>query len=225
MVGTVIVGGGKSNRFGLDKISYLIDDKPLIFYTLVPFVKSKLVDEIVVVLSKKNYSNLKDYIKNINKVKSVVIGGEERKDSVLKGLECFLNSNIDRVLIHDGARPNIKVELIDEVINRLEDSDCVIPVIKPIETIKIKKNNKLVTLDRDSLYITQTPQGFKFPKIYNLLVKYSNYKLFDDSTVFELEKEKIDLIEGYPENIKVTYSFDILFVIDFIKKNEDRYRI
>lgn len=55
MVGAIIVGGGKSSRFGEDKISYLIDDKPLIYYTALPFIKSDFINEIVVVLSKDNY--------------------------------------------------------------------------------------------------------------------------------------------------------------------------
>ncbi len=225
MVGTIIVGGGKSNRFGQDKISYLINGKPLIYYSIIPFIKSKFIDKIVVVLSEKNYNNLKDFLKKLTKVQDVVIGGEERKNSVIKGLECFLNKNIDKVLIHDGARPNLKIELIDKIIDRLNNFECVIPVINPKETIKMKKEDKIITLDRNSLYLTQTPQGFAFPKIYNLLIKYINHNLYDDSTVFELEGEEIDLIEGYPENIKVTYSFDILLIMDYINKNEDRYRI
>jgi len=225
MVGAIIVGGGKSSRFGEDKISYLIDDKPLIYYTALPFIKSDFINEIVVVISKDNYKKIKKYFENLKKIKNIVVGGEERKDSVINGLECFLNSNIDKVLIHDGARPIVKSELINKIVYKIDDKKCIVPVIAANETIKFIKNKKIKTLNRDSLYITQTPQGFPFPKIYYLYKKYENKKLFDDSMVFELENEEIELINGDFSNIKVTYNNDIIEVIDFIQKNENRYRI
>jgi len=225
MVGAIIVGGGKSSRFGEDKISYLIDDKPLIYYTALPFIKSDFINEIVVVLSKDNYKKIKKYFENLKKIKNIVVGGEERKDSVINGLECFLNSNINKVLIHDGARPIVKSELINKIVYKIDDKKCIVPVITANETIKFIKNKKIKTLNRDSLYITQTPQGFPFPKIYYLYKKYENKKLFDDSMVFELENEEIELINGDFSNIKVTYNNDIIEVIDFIQKNENRYRI
>lgn len=225
MVGTIIVGGGKSSRFGQDKISYLIENKPLIYYTVIPFLKSKLVDEIVVVLSSDNYQKVKKYLKNLKKIKNIVLGGKERKDSVINGLECFLNSKIDKVLIHDGARPLVKTEFIDNIINNISNNKCIVPVINVNETIKYKRKDKIKTLNRDFLYIAQTPQGFPFPKIYYLLKKYINRKLFDDSTVFELEGEKIDFLYGDPSNIKITYSNDMVDVINYIKRNENRYRI
>ncbi|MGB9749691.1 MAG: IspD/TarI family cytidylyltransferase [Caldisericia bacterium] len=225
MVGTIIVGGGKSNRFGEDKISYIINDKPLIYYTIIPFIKSNLVDEIVIVLSKENYQKNKIFFENLKKIKDIIIGGDERKNSVINGLERFLNSEIDKVLIHDGARPIIKTEIINEIINKITDNNCIIPVINVSETIKFIKDKKIETLNRDLLYITQTPQGFPFPKIYHLYKKYENKKLFDDSMVFEFEGENIELIEGDPSNIKITYNNDMIKVINFIKENEDRYRI
>jgi len=225
MVGTIIVGGGKSKRFKEDKISYLINDKPLIYYTIIPFIKSKLIDEIVIVLSKDNYVKIKKYIENLKKIKDIVIGGKERKNSVINGLECFLNSNINKVLIHDGARPIVKSEFIDDIVCKISDEKCIVPVINANETIKYKKREKIKTLNRDFLYIAQTPQGFPFPKIYYLLKKYENKKLYDDSMVFELEGEKVELSEGDPSNIKVTYSNDIVEVINYIKENENRYRI
>jgi len=225
MVGTIIVGGGRSNRFGEDKISYIINDKPLIYYTVIPFIKSDLVDEIVIVLSEENYEKNKNFFKNIKKIKDIVIGGNERKHSVINGLERFLNSEIDKVLIHDGARPIIKTEFINKIINKINNVNCIIPVINASETVKFVKDKKIKTLNRDFLYITQTPQGFPFPKIYYLYKKYENKKLFDDSMVFEFEGEKIELIEGDPSNIKVTYNNDIIKVINYIKENEDRYRV
>lgn len=168
---------------------------------------------------------IKKYFENLKKIKNIVVGGEERKDSVINGLECFLTSNINKVLIHDGARPIVKSELINKIVYKIDDKKCIVPVITANETIKFIKNKKIKTLNRDSLYITQTPQGFPFPKIYYLYKKYENKKLFDDSMVFELENEEIELINGDFSNIKVTYNNDIIEVIDFIQKNENRYRI
>ncbi|MDI6861547.1 MAG: IspD/TarI family cytidylyltransferase [Caldisericia bacterium] len=226
MVGTVIVGGGKSERFNDDKIFYNINSYPLIFYTLIPFIKCNKVEKIVLVLSKEKSHEGVELFKNFNKIVAIVEGGKERKESVLNGLKYFYeNEKIDYVLIHDGARPNIKIELIEKVIQNLDENSCVIPVISVTETIKyIENKNTIKTLDRDKLFITQTPQGFPFLKLYNLLNRYLYEKFFDESTLFEKEGLPIKIIDGDIENIKVTYKSDILKVLDFIKKNESRYR-
>ena len=227
MVGTVIVGGGKSKRFNDDKIFYKLNDYPLIYYTLFPFIKCDKIDKIILVLSKENLDNGIRLFKNFKKVVAIIEGGIERKDSVLNGLKYFYeNEKIDYVLIHDGARPNIKIELIEKIIKNLDENSCVIPVIPVTETIKYIENKRVIkTLDRDKIFITQTPQGFPFLKIYNLLNKYFDYKFFDESTIFEKEGLPIKVIEGDVENIKVTYKCDILQVLDFIKRNESWYRI
>lgn len=227
MVGTVIVGGGKSRRFNDDKIFYNINDFPLIYYTLIPFLKCEKIDKIVLVLSKEKLSEGLKFFKNFKKIVGIVEGGEERKNSVLNGLKFFYeNEKIDYVLIHDGARSNIKIELIEKVIENLDKDLCVIPVIPVVETLKYIENDKVIkTLDRDKIYITQTPQGFPFIKLYELLNKHIDKNLYDDSLVFEIEGLKIKVIEGDIENIKVTYKSDILKVIDFIKRNESWYRI
>ncbi|MCX8095253.1 MAG: 2-C-methyl-D-erythritol 4-phosphate cytidylyltransferase [Caldisericia bacterium] len=227
MIGTVIVGGGKSKRFNDDKIFYKINDLPLIYYTLIPFIKCDKIDKIVVVLSKDRVDEGINFLKSFTKIIGIVEGGEERKNSVFNGLKFFYNNEkIDYVLIHDGARSNIKIEIIEKVIENLDMNSCVIPVVPVIETLKYIENGNIIkTLDRDKIFIAQTPQGFPFLKIFELLNKYINEKLFDDSLVFEMEGLKVKAIEGDIENIKVTYKSDILKVIDFIKRNENRYRI
>ena len=79
MVGTIIVGGGKSNRFGEDKISYLIDGKPLIYYTALPFIKSNFINEIVIVLSKDNYKKIKKYFENLKKIEMLSLVVKKEK--------------------------------------------------------------------------------------------------------------------------------------------------
>ncbi len=227
MVATVIVGGGKSKRFNEDKIFYKIFDFPLIYYTVIPFIKCDLIDKIVIVLNREKISYGKKIFKDFNKIFDIVEGGDERKYSVLNGLSSILKiKNVDKVLIHDGARPNINEELIKKVVLEIEDNSCVIPIIPVIESLKFVENKNFIkTLDREKIFVTQTPQGFPFPKIYTILNKHINEKLYDESMVFEIEGLKIKTIEGDVENIKVTYKSDILKVLDFIKRNESWYRI
>ncbi|MBC7195414.1 MAG: 2-C-methyl-D-erythritol 4-phosphate cytidylyltransferase, partial [Caldisericia bacterium] len=117
MVATVIVGGGKSTRFNEDKIFYKIFDFPLIYYTVIPFIKCNLIDKVVIVLNREKISYGKKIFKDFNKIYDIVEGGDERKNSVLNGLSSILKfKNVDKVLIHDGARPNIKEELIKKLV-------------------------------------------------------------------------------------------------------------
>jgi 2-C-methyl-D-erythritol 4-phosphate cytidylyltransferase len=227
MVGTVIVGGGKSSRFNGDKIFYKVFDFPLIYYSVFPFLKCKLVDKIVVVLNREKIHEGKLIFKDFDKVIEIVEGGEERKYSVLNGLLSLKKiGNIDKVLIHDGARPNIKIELIEKIVSEIEEEACVIPVVPVIESLKyIQNKNFIKTLEREKIFITQTPQGFPFNKLLYLLKKHINEKLYDDSMVFEKEGLLIKIVDGDIDNIKVTYKSDILKVADFIERNENWYRL
>ena len=196
-----------------------IKGKPVIWYSLFEFEKSR-VDEIILVTGKEDIDYCKKEIVekyNLKKIKNVVAGGSERYESVYNGLK-EVTGNI--VLIHDGARPLINNEIIDRSIEGTIKSDaCVVGV--PVKDT-IKRANKegyiIDTPNRSELWITQTPQSFKtdlvkmaYKKMKEELEKgNTTLNITDDAMVVEeFTTNQVRFVQGDYKNIKVTTPEDI----------------
>ena len=191
-----------------------IKGKPVIWYSLFEFEKSR-VDEIILVTGKEDIDYCKKEIVekyNLKKIKNVVAGGSERYESVYNGLK-EVTGNI--VLIHDGARPLINNEIIERSIEGTIKSDaCVVGV--PVKDT-IKRANKegyiIDTPNRSELWITQTPQSFKtdlvkmaYKKMKEELEKgNTTLNITDDAMVVEeFTTNQVRFVQGDYKNIKVT---------------------
>ncbi|MDP2923445.1 MAG: 2-C-methyl-D-erythritol 4-phosphate cytidylyltransferase [Candidatus Omnitrophota bacterium] len=209
-VGVVVVCAGKGKRLGrkVDKAILNLKGKPLFYHTFKTFQNIKEIKEIVLVLRRKHFNLAKRLIKD-KRVK-LAKGGYERKDSVYNGLS-VLNKSIDYVLIHDGARPFVDKKIIRRLLRELKKYPAVICGIRPKDTVKLI-NGKFIkkTLDREKLFLVQTPQGFKKVLLLKAYSKLKNRKVFDDAQVLELVGEKVKIVEGEASNIKITYPQDIL---------------
>ena len=196
-----------------------IKGKPVIWYSLFEFEKSR-VDEIILVTGKEDIDYCKKEIVekyNLKKIKNVVAGGSERYESVYNGLK-EVTGNI--VLIHDGARPLINNEIIERSIEGTIKSDaCVVGV--PVKDT-IKRANKegyiIDTPNRSELWITQTPQSFKtdlvkmaYKKMKEELEKgNATLNITDDAMVVEeFTTNQVRFVQGDYKNIKVTTPEDI----------------
>ena len=121
-IGAIIVAAGKSQRMsGTDKIFAPLAGQPVLLRVLQPFIDCLSVDRIVVVLNNRNYDEGKDLIieQNWEKEVAVCIGGRRRQDSVLAGLK--LLGDCDYVVVQDGARPFVTVDLIERGIDAIQD--------------------------------------------------------------------------------------------------------
>ena len=206
----VLAAGSGSRMKSKTKKQFMeIKGKPVIWYSLFEFEKSR-VDEIILVTGKEDIDNLK-------KIKNVVAGGSERYESVYNGLK-EVTGNI--VLIHDGARPLINNEIIERSIEGTIKSDaCVVGV--PVKDT-IKRANKegyiIDTPNRSELWITQTPQSFKtdlvkmaYKKMKEELEKgNTTLNITDDAMVVEeFTTNQVRFVQGDYKNIKVTTPEDI----------------
>ena len=126
----------------------------------------------MLVINKKH----KKFLKNLN-IKNVKIinGGKNRSDSSLKALKIVKNNKISKVFIHDAARPNFTLKLIFSLFKGLKNNKCVVPVLKTKNSVKLKEKNKLKNIDRNKIYLTQTPQAFDYKTLLKLQKK-NNYK-------------------------------------------------
>lgn len=216
----VLAAGSGSRMKSKTKKQFMeIKGKPVIWYSLFEFEKSR-VDEIILVTGKEDIDYCKKEIAekyNLKKIKNVVAGGSERYESVYNGLK-EVTGNI--VLIHDGARPLINNEIIERSIEGTIKSDaCVVGV--PVKDT-IKRANKegyiIDTPNRSELWITQTPQSFKtdlvkmaYKKMKEELEKgNTTLNITDDAMVVEeFTTNQVRFVQGDYKNIKVTTPEDI----------------
>lgn len=216
----VLAAGSGSRMKSKTKKQFMgIKGKPVIWYSLFEFEKSR-VDEIILVTGKEDIDYCKKEIVekyNLKKIKNVVAGGSERYESVYNGLK-EVTGNI--VLIHDGARPLINNEIIERSIEGTIKSDaCVVGV--PVKDT-IKRANKegyiMDTPNRSELWITQTPQSFKtdlvkmaYKKMKEELEKgNTTLNITDDAMVVEeFTTNQVRFVQGDYKNIKVTTPEDI----------------
>lgn len=209
----VLAAGSGSRMKSKTKKQFMeIKGKPVIWYSLFEFEKSR-VDEIILVTGKEDIDYCKKEIVekyNLKKIKNVVAGGSERYESVYNGLK-EVTGNI--VLIHDGARPLINNEIIERSIEGTIKSDaCVVGV--PVKDT-IKRANKegyiIDTPNRSELWITQTPQSFKtdlvkmaYKKMKEELEKgNTTLNITDDAMVVEeFTTNQVRFVQGDYKNIK-----------------------
>ena len=178
----IILAGGESKRFNskIPKPYHQYKGKPLLLHSIDKVKNYGKFSKIVLVINKKH----KAYIKKL-KIKDVKIitGGETRAESAYKGLRCVKKYNINNVMIHDAARPNFSLQLLDKLDKELKSNDCVIPAIQTVDSIKQKIFNKVINLKRENIYLIQTPQAFNYKKLYRLQDK-QNINITDDANLF-----------------------------------------
>ena len=212
----IITAGGSSQRFGnSNKLLEKIHSKEVIKYTVDAFLAVEEIGEIIICAN----ASIIDYLKNIfctPKIK-IIEGGNTRQESVFNGLSACLNC--DYVLIHDGARPMISPEIIKNAIQMVQDKHALTVATKTTDTIKqVDKNLKIVkTIDRSSLYNTQTPQAFEYKLIKDVHVKLKGEDFSDDAGMLESLGYDVYVLEGDYKNIKITTQNDIEFAKIYLK--------
>ena len=227
----VIPAAGMGIRMGVSvpKQFLLIQDIPILALTLMVFQESDHIDHIIVTVPKDEIKRCEqDIIEkyNITKTYKVVAGGKSRQDSVRLGLyaaQQIANDN-DLVLIHDGVRPFINEGLITNLIEEAQSHKAVVVGIPAKDTVKeVDENGYVVnTLRRESLWLIQTPQVFRFKDIlYAHKKAYSeSWKgITDDAMLLERLGLSVKVIMGSEDNIKITTPSD-LKLAEFLLKKE-----
>jgi 2-C-methyl-D-erythritol 4-phosphate cytidylyltransferase len=222
MLSAIVLAAGKSRRFSKKQSKVLsgICAKPVIYYSLSVLSKHPEIYEIIVVASFKNIKEVSSIIRKykITKVAKVVLGGRERKDSVLQGLKS-LNPATDYVLIQDGARPFINRGMVSSVLSAAKRSGAAVAGMPVKHTIKeIKSSAVIKTLKRDSLWEIQTPQVFKKRLILESYKKAGSCKATDDAMLLERLGRKVRVVFGSYCNIKITTPEDLVIAEAILKK-------
>ena len=205
----IILAGGESKRFNskIPKPYHLYKGKPLILHSIDKAKSYGKFNKIALVINKKHKSYInKLKIKNIK----IIIGGKTRAESAYKALQSVKNYNIKNVLIHDAARPNFSLKLLDKLYKELKLNDCVIPAIQTTDSIKQKTSNIVTNLKRENIYLIQTPQAFSYKRLF-ALQKNKSVEITDDANLFVKARKKIKIVKGEINNNKITINSDIKF--------------
>lgn len=219
-------GSGKRMNSKVHKQYLIIQDRPVLYYSLKAFEDSA-VDEIVLVVGKGEEKFCRKEIVDkygISKVKAIVEGGKERYHSVFEGLK--QTSDADYVLIHDGARPFVNQDIIRRCLQEVQKYQACVVGMPVKDTIKIADEEGYAkqTPDRKNVWMIQTPQTFSYALIYEAyeeMLKTEDTAITDDAMVLErIKGKKSKLIEGSYRNIKITTPEDLLIANVYLQHPE-----
>lgn len=208
--GAVIVGAGSSQRLGADKVFLPLAGKPLLAWSVDVCQNCELLSQIVIVLNESNLDSGRNLVaeRGWSKVVGVCLGGERRQDSVSQGLKEL--KRCDWVVIHDGARPFLTLDLIRDGLEAARGTGAATAAVPVKDTIKLGDDNEMVreTLHRQRLWAVQTPQVFRFDIITRAHGQVTD-EVTDDATLAERLGYEVKLYMGSYQNIKITTPEDL----------------
>lgn len=228
----VVLSAGKGKRMQskIHKQYLLIDNKPVIYYSLKVFEDS-FIDSVVLVVGKDEEEYCRKEIiekYGFKKVKAIVQGGKERYHSVCNGINAIC-WDCDYVFIHDGARPFVTQEILERAYEQVtKDNACVVGMPSK-DTVKIADNDGYAstTPQRARVWTVQTPQVFSYSLIKDAYTQLEEHEedilkqgisITDDAMVVEyFNKIPVKLVEGSYQNIKITTPED-LKIAEILKK-------
>ncbi|MGB6219977.1 2-C-methyl-D-erythritol 4-phosphate cytidylyltransferase [Haloferula sp.] len=206
----IIVASGLSRRMGFDKLAAPIKDIPVLRRTVNTFMEAPGIDKVIVVCPQERFDTLLfgDFPKPLIRVD----GGKERRHSVEAGLAVLDESDM-MVAIHDGARPLVTVEMIQQTIEQARQCGAAALARPVTETIKKAdhENFSLQGIDRTSLWYTETPQTFRTSTLKRAYAGLDEKGVLatDEVSVVESMGITTKLIHSKGPNLKITHPSDI----------------
>ena len=220
----LVPAGGTGTRMGgtVPKQFLELNGKPILYYTLKTLQDCGIISELILVVPEKEYDNAcTDWLGKPEIVTKVVVGGEKRQDSVYNGF-CELSPQTEIVLVHDGVRPFLSHQMIQESVDAAREYGAAITAIPVNDTIKRVDNSGLVsqTVDREGLWRVQTPQVFRYELLQEAFKKANSEKFYgtDEGTLIEHLGKPVKVVEGSEQNIKITRPEDLRLSEIFISK-------
>jgi 2-C-methyl-D-erythritol 4-phosphate cytidylyltransferase / 2-C-methyl-D-erythritol 2,4-cyclodiphosphate synthase len=205
--GAVLVAAGSGSRVGgaVPKQFLLLGGKPVLIWSLKALLQCEDIAAIAVVVSASERNRAADALPSDPRI-VIVEGGAERTDSVRAGLHALDGRGLEKVLIHDAARPGLSVGVVRELLAALEKADAAAPALPIADALKDARGI-LRTIDRSGLVCVQTPQAFRFDLIRAAIAGASS--AVDDLALVEAAGARIELTPGRRELMKITHPEDL----------------
>lgn len=217
----VVVAGGVGTRMGTEtpKQFLPLDGKPLMMHTIERFVAASPGTDIIVVLGKAFFNEWESLCRehNFTIPHRMAEGGAERFYSVRNGLNLISRRSL--VAVHDAVRPFVSPATIERCFREAALYGNAVPVVTPSETVRqvMRRGNSRV-LRRNMIRLVQTPQVFNSEILLKAYSRPCRSSYTDDASVVEAAGERIHLVEGNPENIKITTPADMVMAIELMKR-------
>ncbi len=214
-VGAIIPAAGRGKRIGasVPKQFLEIQGKPLLHHTLTVFASCKLIDYVVLVMPQADVDEMgEDWLNKYDIVREVVVGGEQRQDSVYNGFNS-LEEGTDIVVVHDGVRPFTTPQMIIATVEAAQQYGAAITAIPVSDTVKQAADGFVKqTVSRDGLWRVQTPQAFQCGLLQQAFkkAKKDSYYGTDEGSLVEYLGERVKIVPGSELNIKITRKEDLV---------------
>lgn len=201
----LIVAAGRGTRAPGEKPKQYrgLSGKPVLRWSLEAFLRHPKINEVRAVIGEDDRDHYEEALGDLA-LPPPVIGGATRQESVRLGLAALTETKPGYVLIHDGARPFVSFALIDRVLDALENSPAVIPLLPVADTLRRKTENGFEIVERGNLRRAQTPQGFCFDAILSAHNAHRDSAATDDAFLAELDGSKLQAVAGEEINLKLT---------------------
>ena len=222
----IIVSAGRGHRLKeAPKKQFLpLAGKPILMHTLAKFETSPLIRSIVLVVGQEDLDYcLKEIVQKYQcqKITQIIPGGRERQDSVRNGLKT-LADDTEIVVIHDGVRPFVTREMVEDSIRGAKRLRAVVLAMPVKETVKMVNADGIVlkTLERESLWQIQTPQAFQAEIIREAYRRATEdgFVGTDDASLVERLGTPVHILPGSYTNIKITTQEDLLWARLFLRE-------
>ena len=224
-VSGIILAGGSSTRYGTgeNKTLAMLCRRPVLEYSLRVFLGSPAVDEVVLAARAGEEATLRALAESLSPEKpvTVVTGGKDRTESVQNALTAAKG---ERVLIHDGARPLVTKELLEDCLAALAQADGAAVAVASPDTVKLMGADGYVehSTDRSRTYLIQTPQAFYREELLKLHRELTEREgITDDCMLLERAGRRVKLVPGRRENIKITTPADRELAEFYLKKGTE----
>ena len=214
-VGAIIPAAGRGKRIGasVPKQFLEIQGRPLLHHTLTVFASCKLIDYVVLVMPPTDVDEMgEDWLNKYEIVREVVVGGEQRQDSVYNGFNS-LEEGTDIVVVHDGVRPFTTPQMITATVEAAQQHGAAITAIPVSDTVKQAADGFVKqTVSRDGLWRVQTPQAFQCGLLQQAFkkAKKDSYYGTDEGSLVEYLGERVKVVPGSELNIKITRKEDLV---------------
>lgn len=207
-------GSGKRMDAGKNKLFLTLLEKPILIYTLEVFEQDENCTGIWLAVKPEEREFIKQLIHTyqITKVKGLPDGGLERQHSVHS---CIKSMNeVEVVLVHDAARPFITKPIIDKLVEVAYEKGAAIAGVKAKDSMKKAKEGVIVeTVDREDLWMIQTPQAFRFEILKEAedVAEKVGFLGTDEAMLVERLGHKVHIVESSYDNVKITTKEDLIF--------------
>jgi len=219
----IIVAGGSGSRMEseLPKQFIVLENYPVLIWTISCFIEYDSSISVVVVLPESQISYWKDLCTrhSFDYPHQVVAGGETRFHSVRNGLDAL--EETDFVAVHDGVRPLVSKTTIENCFNVAAETGAAIPVLQVNETLRTGSMEQSKTVNRNMFFSVQTPQVFSLSILKDAYTQSWSADFTDDASVVENRGFPVRMVPGNRDNLKITHPEDLLVAGEYIKKKKD----